>query len=309
MRRWWWRVLARELGGHLGRVVFFISCLAIGVGAVVAVGAARRTVDQGIRSQARTLLAGDLAISSRQPLPNKLGPILSRIPHLRRSDLVELATVAAAPYRGAKPGPSQLVELKAIDDKYPLYGALDLNPGRAAGARLDADSCIVAPDLLVRLGLHLDDHLEIGGKRFRIVASIRGEPDRLGALFSLGPRVFISRPGLARTDLLAFGSRVEYQTMLALPESAPPAEIETLAAHLRHELGDSRRIRVHTYRNAQPAVGSAIDRVTRFLGLVALLTLLVSSIGVAQTIRAWLAERLDAIALLRCLGVRPRATL
>lgn len=309
MRRWWWRVLARELTGHLGRAVFFVSCLAVGVGAVVAVGAARRTVDQGIRSQARTLLAGDLAISSRQPLPKSLDPILAAVPHLRRSHLVEITTLAAAPSSNGKPGPSQLVELKAVDGNYPLYGSLDLEPERPEGARLDAKSCIVAPDLLTRLGLHRGDALMIGGKPFRVVASIRGEPDRLGALFSLGPRVFISLAGLARTGLITFGSRVEYQTMLALPESAPPSEIQTLASRLRREIGESHRVRIHTYRNAQPAVGSAIDRVTRFLGLVALLTLLVSGIGVAQTVRAWLAERLDAIALLRCLGVRPRATL
>ncbi len=309
MRRWWWRVLARELSGHLGRAVFFISCLAVGVGAVVAVGAARRTVDQGIRSQARTLLAGDLAISSRQPLPKSLEPILADVPHLRRSDLTELVTVAAAPAAGDKPGPSQLVELKAVDRNYPLYGTLELDPARPQGARLDDKSCIVAPDLLSRLGLHHGDTLLIGGKPFRIVATIRGEPDRLGSLFSIGPRVFISLAGLTRTGLIKFGSRVDYETMLALPASAPPGEIESLASRLRHEIGGLRRVRIHTYRDAQPAVGSAIDRVTRFLGLVALLTLLVSGVGVAQTIRAWLAQRLDAIALLRCLGVRPRATL
>ncbi|HUO86549.1 MAG TPA: FtsX-like permease family protein, partial [Thermoanaerobaculia bacterium] len=220
------------------------------------------------------------------------------------TEVREMVTVVAAPARDGVPGPSQLVEIKAVAAGYPFYGRLALSPERPLAELLAGDSTVVAPDLLDRLGLAVGDRLAIGGEAFTITGTVSGEPDRVGLGLAMGPRVFLSLDGLDRAGLVQRGSRVEYRLLARLAPPADPATLanaaETLTAELPPELD------VETWRDAQPSLRRQVRRVERFLGLVALLSLLVGGVGVAQTVRGWLEGRLDAIAVLRCLGMRPR---
>lgn len=293
------RQMRREARGSVGRLAFFVACLAVGVAAVVAVAGLSAGLDRGIRTEARKLLAADLALDGRRAPDSAMEEALDRHlpPGTKRARSVEMVTVVAGP-------PSQLVELKAIGGPYPLYGDLVLDPDRPLGELLTADAVVVAPGLLSRLGRSVGDTLRLGGVDFEIVGTVLDEPDRVDFGLTLGPRVFLSVEGLQRTRLIDKGSRVEYRTLLALPEPVDVPELERLAEALREDL--PAYVRVQTYREAQPALRSGLRRLDRYLGLVALLSLLVGGVGVAQTVRSWLAGRLDAIAVLKCLGLRPR---
>jgi len=300
------RTLLRESRGSRGRLAFFIACLAVGVAAVVAVAGLSASLNEGIRSEARQLLAADLVVRGNQPLPPEALKAIATIPGTQRTDVKETVTVAAAPARGGRPGPSQLVELKVVDGFYPFYGKLDLQPRRPLHELLTPGTAVVASELLVRLGLKAGDTLLIGGEAFRVAGVVLAEPDRVGISFTMGPRVFLSGPGFARTTLDDQGSRVGYRALVKLPDGTTGAALDAAAERLKGLLPRTESFRVETYRQAQPALRRNLDRVERFLGLVALLSLFVGGIGVAQSVRAWLASRLDAIAVLKCLGMRPR---
>ncbi len=128
----------------------------------------------------------------------------------------------------------------------------------------------------------------------------------MGASFAFGPRVFLSLGALERTGLAGLGSRVRYKVLVRLPDGTTQDGLAAAAATVRDAIADPEFVDVETAAEAQPTLRSSLDRVERFLGLVALLSLLIGGIGVAQAVRAWLAGRLDAIAILRALGVRPR---
>jgi putative ABC transport system permease protein len=300
------RALARESRGSRGRLAFFIACLAVGVAAVVAVAGLSASLRDGIRREARQLLAADLAVRGNQPLPPEVLAAITDLPGARRTDIKETVTVAAAPSRNGQPGPSQLVELKVIDGFYPFYGKLDLRPQKPLNELLTPNTAVVASDLLAHLGLKVGDMLQIGGQDYRIAGIVLSEPDRVGISFTLGPRVFLSGAGFARTTLEDQGSRMSYKALVKLPKGTPAAALDTTADRLKQALPPGEVYRVETYRQSQPALQRNISRVERFLGLVALLSLFVGGIGVAQSVRAWLAGRLDAIAILKCLGMRPR---
>lgn len=298
------RALAWESRGAAGRLAFFVACLAVGVAAVVAVAGLSSGVERALRAEARKLLAADLAVSGRRPLPAALEAALRRLPGMRQVEVRELPTVAAAPAAAGRPGRSQLVELKAVGGGYPFYGALELAPERPLAELLAPDAAVVAPELLTRLGLRLGDRLLLGGASFRIAGTVRREPDRIGFSLTLGPRVFVSLEGLSRAGLEAFGSRIGYRRLVALPPGAGAADARAAAERLRAALPAG--YRVETYAEGQPNLRRSLDRGTRFLGLVALTSLLIGGVGVAQAVRAWLADRLDSIAVLKCLGLRPR---
>ncbi|HYE21564.1 MAG TPA: FtsX-like permease family protein [Tepidisphaeraceae bacterium] len=307
------RLAARESRRSRGRMALFVGCIAVGVAAVVVVAGLSASVDQGVRAEGRKLLAADVAVEGRQPVPAELDRILAafataapdnpRPMQVRRADVREFASVVLGPGGGS----SALSELKAVSGGYPFYGRLVLDPPRPPGELLlPADAVVVAPDLLNRLGAKVGDSLTIGGAAFRVEAALIEEPDKLTVTFTLGPRVFISPEGLARTKLLDRGARVEYRTLLKLPDGATAADAARLERQIRAALPNAEFYRVRTFTEAQPALRRSVERIGRYLGLVGLLSLLVGGVGVAQVARAWLASRMDDIAVMRCLGARPR---
>jgi putative ABC transport system permease protein len=303
--RFFWHFLRRESRGAWRRFAFFIACLAVGVAAVVSVAGLGAEIRRIVRTEARQLLAADLSMSGRQPPPEEWQNYLAEHPDFERAGVRELVALSAAPGVGETPGRSQLVELKVVDGAYPFYGELKLSPPGPLAERLDEATTVVAQDLLQRLELDLGDELSIGGAAFEITAVVESEPDHIGGTFSLGPRVFLSGDGLARTNLVQFGSRVLYRELIKLPTELGPDQIAKIAETIEAALPVTGRYRVETYVEAQPALQRGMQRVERFLGLVALLSLLIGGVGVAQTVRAWLASRIDAIATLRCIGLRP----
>jgi len=246
--------------------------------------------------------AGDLA--------EAISAVPQAPPHGSAGDLAEAISDGAdgrrQPDLANEPGHSRLVELKVVTGRYPFYGTLVLSPERTLSELLTAETCVVAPDLLHRLEVPRDGTISIGGARFRIGGVIVAEPDRIAGALSIGPRVFLSREGYARTGLGGFGSRVVHRVLFKLPEGAGPEAAQALAERLKKATGDSSAYRVQTYVDARPELRQGIRRVERFLSLVALLSLLIGGVGVSQSVRAWIASRLDAIAVLRCLGMRPR---
>jgi putative ABC transport system permease protein len=314
-------LLRRESRGQLGRLAVFVASLSVGVAAVVAVSGLSHGLDSAVRRSARELLAADVAAESRRPLPAELDAVLAEHPELRRTTVVELATLAAAPPRPAsgtpepgadradEPGRSRLVELKVIDGEYPFYGNLVLDPPGTLAAALTPETAVCAPELLAALGLARGDVVRIGGAEFTLAGEVRAEPDRLGFGLSLGPRVFLSSAGLQRTELLGARSMAEHKLLLALPADAGTREAQALAEELEAALPERFSVDVQTAEDAQPSLRRGLRRVDSFLGLVALLSLLIGGIGVAQTVRAWLAGRLTSLAICKCLGVRPRELL
>ncbi len=325
------RLLLRESRGNLGRLVFFVLCLSVGVAAVVAVKSLSASLDRTVRSQARELIAADILVSARrQPeidIEQVLGELQAKYLGLEVAPVREMLSVVASqkdllrgslvpglPVTGLIAG-SQTVELKAVSAGYPFYGSVDVDPPSAVASLFNTDgssqgrapaAALVAPELLERLDLEVGEALLVGGSPFEIVGVIRSEPDRLGGSLSIGPRVLVSVEALARTRALTDLARVSYSVQVMVPETV---EVDVVAEDLRARFPAAARIRVETFRDARPELRQALDRVSAFLSLVALLSLLVGGVGVSQTVRAWLATRWDQIAILKSLGTRPREVL
>jgi putative ABC transport system permease protein len=301
------RQMARESRGSRARLIFFIVCLAVGVAAVVAVAGLTSSLELGIRREARQLLAADLAMRGRGPLPEEVDRLLAERPELEQARIKEMVSVVAAPPEAnGLPGQSQVVELKAVAGDYPFYGELELDPAGRLMDRLDAQSVAVAPDLPPRLGVSVGQKILIGGQPFRIAALVRNEPDRGADAFTLGPRVFLSAEGLARADLERFGSQVSHRRLLKTPSEWGNDELASLAEELRgYSPEGAGAFRVETYAEAQPALRQGLRQVDRYLSLLALMSLLLGGVGVAQTTRSWLDSRTDSMAILRSIGFRP----
>ncbi len=314
-----WRQMRREARGGGVRLFFFIACLAVGVGAVVSVASFSDGIDAGIRREARSLLAADMAIRSRQPIDPAFRAAVEKIPNSALTEVLETLTVVAvdgavnpkalvdSPVEEVGPAPrtSQLVELKAVGDLYPFYGELELEPQRDLDQLLKVDTLIAAPELLQRFNVEIGDSVRIGGRPFTIAAVLHKEPDRIGGAFSMGPRVLVSLEGFHRAELAQYGSRIVYRQLVRLPQPFE-ANVQQIRDEIATTMPDDTRYRTETYLQAQPSLRRGLRRTESYLGLAALLSLIVGGVGIAQTVRTWLSGRLDTIAIYKSLGVRPR---
>lgn len=294
------RLTIREGRRSRRRLLLFVACLAVGVGAIVTVATLSASVQEGVRTEAKAILGGDVVINSRQPLPDdfEIEGVAAR------TSVRELITVAASPMNVANRS-STLVTLKAIDGEYPLFGKMGLEPAVPLAELLTAESTVVAPELLPELGVEVGDTVMIGGQPYRIAGTVLSEPQRLGFNLPIGPRVILSGEGLARVSTLGRGLGVEYTTLLKLPAGAGDDAAVAFRRALDDSLPSDQRYRVSSYVEAQPRVRRRLRNIANYLGLVGLLSLLIGAVGVAQTVRAWIAERIESIAVLRCIGMRP----
>ncbi|MEL6712383.1 MAG: FtsX-like permease family protein [Planctomycetota bacterium] len=301
-------LMRRETRGARGRLVFMTACLALGVAAVTGVASLVTAVRGAVARDARTLLAADVAIESRRGIPDAVDEALARFDDAEvraTAQVVELGVMVQA-RPGAEDARTVLAELKAGSAAYPLYGEVVTEPGGFAPGALADDEAIAAPELLAQLGVDVGDAVELGGRSFTLVAALVDEPDRVDFAMTLGPRIFTSEAGLERTGLVRFGSRVKTKRMIALDALEPERAARALVAHLRAEAKDAEYLTFKTFDRPSPGLTRALDNVGAYLGLVALLSLVLGGVGVAQVVRAWLAGRTPAIATLRSLGMRPR---
>ena len=304
------RMLLRESRGARGRLLFFGACVASGVAAVVGVAALIAQIEQGLHLRSRELLGGDLAVEARSPLPDivPLLPAASRASLVQRAQLCILSSVV----RNER-GNSRLAELKAVaapDHTYPLAGSFELTPKRPLYELLRDDTVLVARAFLDAGELALGDILYVGGVPFHVTGVIEREPDPLTASFVFGPRVLMTQAGLERTHLLGFGHRVRYRSLLRFDDALSPERLEQAKHALETRIpGAGSYVRVESHLDAQPTLRNTLDRVRSYLGLVALLSLLIAAAGVSQIVAGWLAQATPQTAILRCLGLRPREVL
>ena len=310
MRPFWFNLAWRDLRSSWRHFIYFLACIALGVGAVVGMSLFSANVERAVLKEARGLLGGDLEIRLSRPLGGSGSAVLTELASrnivaTRVNELV--AMVARVDRAQGGTDVTQLVELKAVEPRYPLYGVVRVDPDRPLTALLDpaGEGCgnichgaVVQEALLIRLGLVVGDAIKIGQATFRITGVIHTEPDRMANMFSLGPRVLISQEGLAAADLIKPGSRMRERHLLRLPASMA---LSPLIHELRGRLAaDSAR--VSSYRDAQPQLKQFLDQLARYLGLVGLTALFVGGIGVALSIHAFVREKLPSIAILKTVG-------
>ena len=305
----------RETRGSWHQFVFFFVCLAIGVGAVVGIDLFAANVEGVILRDARSLLGGDLEIRSARRLSEAGEAVLSSVK--KRGVVVthvsELVAMAAVP--GHDQGlegevrSTQLVELKVVEEKYPLYGEVLVHPQENIHSLLasePASECpvpecfgiVVQESLLITLGVSVGEVIKLGETWMVIKGMLVKEPDRVASAFSLGPRAIISRAALEATHLVQRGSRIRERYLLKVPGTM---SLEPLMGELRGRLAQE-GMRVTSYREAQPRIRRFLDQLSTYLGLIGLTSLFVGGIGVAATVHGFIKQKVMTIAILKTLG-------
>ncbi len=290
----------REMRGGLRGFYVFIACIALGSMAIAGVGSLAASLASGLAREGRVILGGDLSftlIQREAAAPERA--------FLQSHGTLSSAATLRAMARGSD-GKATLVELKAVDGAYPLFGQVKLDPpGPLADALAQRDGAFGAaadPTLLARLNIKPGARLTIGNAAIEIRAALANEPDKLAGGIGFGPRLLVSQDALRATGLLQPGSLVRWHYRLRLPQSdATDAAAKEVTAQARSALPEA-GWDIRSRSNASPQLERNVERFTQFLTIVGLTALLVGGVGVGNAVKSHLDRRREIIATMKALG-------
>jgi len=291
----------REMRASWQRLVFFFICIAVGVGAIVALRSVIQSVRTTFAGEARTLITADAIITSNRPFTPELSATIdSRLSAAtaESSRSVELATMTRAADRPG--GRARMVELRAVEEGFPYYGVMHLADGVSyRHDLLRGFGVIVRPELMAQLDVNVGDALTIGSQRYTIRGVLESEPGRRLGAFSMGPRVFVALADLEQSGLMGFGSRATHQRLVRVTD----ARLDELIRVLRTDF-NNQFARVRSYQATEDDIGEEFARAENYLSLVGLVIVILGGIGVSSVTRVFVQQKMKSIAVLKCLGGR-----
>ena len=285
----------RDLRGSGRSLWIFCACLALGVTLIAGSGGLFRQVSSGLLSDTRALLGGDLEVRDRVPLRDEeLAWIRARG---ELSLLVEMRTMLRAADR-----PAQIAEVQSFDERYPLYGQVELRPAsplaEALALRGGRWGAAIDPVLAERLGVTVGDGIEIGDLAVVVRALIARQPDRSLRADWRGPPVLIAAEALRATGLAQPGSRLAYRYRIKTSEDPAAWRADFSAAF------PDARWEVHTFTERSDRLAEILGQIASGLLLIGFSALFVGGLGVFNSVHAYLQAKLATIATLRALGLR-----
>ncbi|MGB5582785.1 MAG: FtsX-like permease family protein [Gammaproteobacteria bacterium] len=287
-----WRMLWRDWRG--GELTILAIGLIIAVTSITAVGFFTDRIERGLKQQSAELIGADLVISSSQQRVTD---------HIEEARVQNFRVATTTQFRSmvVNNDQLQLAEVKAVTEGYPLRGVLRVSD-TAFGVD-EATTDIPAPGdvwvearLLQMLDLEVGDAINLGASSFSIRKVLRYEPDRAGDMFSVAPRVLMNRVDLDATGLVTTGALVSYRVLIAGPGEAINSYRQAIEDSL--EQGE----RILTVEEGRPELNTALERAQQFLGLAALISVLLAGVAVATVAYRFTSRHLDTGAMLRCLG-------
>jgi putative ABC transport system permease protein len=277
------------------RLLLYVLSIAAGVSAMVAIHTLKTSLQQGIETQAKSLLGADLVISSRRPVEESL---LSRVPTGIKAVGRETAFSSMVSVPGG--ARSRLVQVRAVGGGYPFYATVDTEPVFVWENLEKGGGILVERALLEEFGLKVGDGLKIGAREFRVLGVVKKGVPRSSRFSAFAPEVFIRHQDLESTGLAGGGSLVYHHRSLLL-EAASPKELAALVSAVMAVFPEQ-GVEFQTPEKRREAIGESLDRMKEYLGIIALVALMLGGIGVAGAMHAHLKRRVQAIAVLLCLG-------
>jgi putative ABC transport system permease protein len=295
----------RQLRSHWasGEVRVLLLALVLAVSATTAVGFFTDRIQSALVRQGGSLLGGDLVVSADHVLPQKY--------FLEAQQLkLQSTSTLAFPSMIAQGKLSQLAEIKAVNEGFPLRGKLTIStradPNQIISVGTTTNTIPVSgtvwiePRLANLLTVNVGDSVDVGERKMQVAAILQRDPSRGGDMFSIAPRLLMNAVDVPSTKLIQFGSRVKYQLLVA----SDAKSIQDYAAWAKPQL--ARGERVEDVRSARPEMKSALEKAQQFLGLSAMVGVILAMVAMFLASLPYVQRSLDTYALMRCFGASKR---
>ena len=289
-----WKLAYRDSKSQWKSLIIYTSAVVAGVAALVAILSFRNDVLLTVDDQSRELLGADLELRATQPFNDD---IIAFIDSTGGSDATALEFNSMVLFNPA--GATRLSQVRAINGPFPLYGTLSTEPAEAGLLYQKNNSALVEKSAMSQFNISVGDTIRIGNIDFPVEGALVSVPGEAAAFSLVGPRVYVTQAALEGSGLLDRGSRVEYKHYFQFND----AEELTAFTEAFRPLSREHRVRMETVESRKANFEVIVNNLTRFLGLIAFIALLLGGLGVGSAIYVYIKRKTATVATLRCLGM------
>ncbi len=298
--KWIFRMAWRDSRRNHARLFLFISSIIIGIAALVAIYSFGDNLEKDIDNQAATLVGADLVLHSNRQLTDDGQRIIDSLSGISQQHSEEQSFASMVLF--AKSGGTRLVQVRALGGDFPYYGTLETLPKTAGTAFRLGQQALVDKTLMLQFDAEVGDSVKVGEVMFEIAGILERAPGQSGISTTVAPAVFIPLEYLSATGLNQKGSRINYNYYFHLENNV---NADAVASDL-DSLLEVHRINYDTIASRKRETGRSFSDLNKFLSLVGFVALLLGCIGVSSAIHIYIKEKLNSIAILRCLGASSR---
>lgn len=275
------------------RLLFFSCSIVLGIAALTAIGSLGANLERALEKLAKGLLGADLVIGSRHAFTADEEKLFAGIGGEQSREVSFPSMI-----HFVNPAGARLVQVRALDGRFPFYGALETDPPAAAEAFRRGGGALVEQSLLTQFNARVGDVIKLGELTTRVAGSLLKVPGETVLFATIAPRVYLPMSDLPRTGLLREGSLARHRVAFKLPETI---DARRLVKDLKPTL-DEHRLTHNTVEDRQRDLGRSMDNLYSYLNLVGFIALLLGGVGVASAIHVHVKQKLGTVAVLRCLG-------
>ena len=293
--RWLIQMAWRDSRRSRSRLFLFISSIILGIAALVAIYSLGNNLSDEVNNQAASLLGADLEISGNQPPAQPVQNLLDSLGG-NQSQQRNFASMVLF----LKNGGTRLVQVRALSGDFPYYGSLETEPASAGISFRNKKEALVDQTLMLQFNANVGDSIKVGEVTFAIAGRLINAPGQTGFTSSIAPIVYIPLRYLKQTQLMQKGSRISYHYFIKFNHSVDETKLEN---KIRPIL-EANDYHYETVETQKEDTGRSFSNLTRFLSLVGFIALLLGCTGVASAVHVYVKEKINSIAILRCLGAK-----
>jgi putative ABC transport system permease protein len=292
---WLFKMALRDSRRNRGRLLLFISSIVFGIGALVAIYSFRYNIQNDINEQAASLIGADLTISGNKEPDAKMQKLLDSLGDDRSQERSFPSMVYFI-----KTQSTRLVQVKALQGTFPYYGELETTPVQAGRLFKTGKNALVDKTLMLQFNAKVNDSIKVGNETFLITGVLNKAPGQTGIASGIAPVVYIPMQYLDKTGLITVGSRINYSYYYKF---STKTDVEKLAKKLDPQL-DKAGFSYNTVEGKKEGTSRSFADLSKFLSLVGFIALLLGCVGVASAINIYIREKIQSIAIMRCMGVK-----
>ena len=296
---WLLKMAWRDARASAKRLVLFMASIVLGIAAVVSIQSFSENLKANIALQSKALMGADFRIDSNQPPNEKVQQIIDSLGGADAKS-VGFPSMASFP----KNGKTKLVRVKGIEGEYPFYGQLETDPLSSAQRYQQEGGALVDATLMVQFDLRPGDSIQIGNRMLPISGVLISAPGSTGISASVAPPVLIPYRLVEATGLIQTGSRIAYDYYF---KATPNQDLDELDKVVDPVL-DRENADLDTHLSTGQRLGRRYENFGKFLNMVAFIALLLGCVGIASSVHLYIKEKLQAVAVLKCIGASRKQT-
>jgi putative ABC transport system permease protein len=289
-----WKLAWRDARPQWKSLLLYASSVIAGVAALVAILSFRSDVLLTVNDQSRELLGADLELRSSQPFHEEVEAFVDSIGGTT-ADALEFNSMVLFKTNGT----TRLSQIRAIEGPFPIYGTIKTEPEDASARYQDEHFALVEQSAMNQFGISVGDSIRLGNNTLPIGGALITVPGEAAAFSLIGPRVYVPKSAIEDSGLLDRGSRVMYKSYFQFDSSE---EVSRIVEEFR-PIGREHRVRTETVESRKQDFEAIVNNLSRYLGLIAFIALLLGGLGVASAIYVYIKRKTSTVATLQCLGV------